>query len=54
MKDRIKVILVDDHAVVRAGFRMLLATEDTIEVVAEAERGGASKPVSCIWQSSRM
>ena len=39
MKDRIKVILVDDHAVVRAGFRMLLATEDTIEVVAEAERG---------------
>lgn len=39
MKDRIKVILVDDHAVVRAGFRMLLATEDTIEVIAEAERG---------------
>jgi two-component system, NarL family, invasion response regulator UvrY len=39
MKNRIKVILVDDHAVVRAGFRMLLATDDTIEVVAEAERG---------------
>ena len=39
MKDRIKVILVDDHAVVRAGFRMLLSTEDTIEVIAEAERG---------------
>jgi two-component system, NarL family, invasion response regulator UvrY len=39
MKDRIKVILVDDHAVVRAGFRMLLATDDTIEVIAEAERG---------------
>jgi len=39
LKSRIKVILVDDHAVVRAGFRMLLSTEDTIEVIAEAERG---------------
>jgi two-component system, NarL family, invasion response regulator UvrY len=39
MNNRIKVILVDDHAVVRAGFRMLLSTEDTIEVIAEAERG---------------
>lgn len=39
MKNRIKVILVDDHAVVRAGFRLLLATADDIEVIAEAERG---------------
>ncbi len=39
MQPPIKVILVDDHAVVRAGFRMLLSTEDTINVVAEAERG---------------
>jgi two-component system invasion response regulator UvrY len=39
MKTRIKVILVDDHAVVRAGFRMLLSIEDAIEVIAEAERG---------------
>ena len=39
MKKRIKVILVDDHAVVSAGFRMLLSTEDSIEVIAEAERG---------------
>jgi len=36
---KIKVILVDDHAVVRAGFKMLLATDDRIEVIAEAERG---------------
>lgn len=42
MKNRIKVILVDDHAVVRAGFRMLLSTEDSIEVIAEAERGEAA------------
>jgi DNA-binding NarL/FixJ family response regulator len=36
---KITVILVDDHAIVRAGFRLLLATEETIEVIAEAERG---------------
>ena len=39
MRPKIKVILVDDHAVVRAGFRMLLSTDDTIEVIAEADRG---------------
>lgn len=39
MKQVIKVILVDDHAIVRAGFRMLLATEESILVVAETERG---------------
>jgi two-component system invasion response regulator UvrY len=39
MKQNIKVILVDDHAVVRAGFRMLLSTECGIDVIAEAERG---------------
>ncbi|MDD5580506.1 MAG: response regulator transcription factor [Methylobacter sp.] len=39
MNGPIKVMLVDDHAVVRAGFRMLLSTEGTIDVIAEAERG---------------
>jgi two-component system invasion response regulator UvrY len=42
MNDKIKVILVDDHAVVRAGFRMLLSTEADIDVIAEAERGEAA------------
>ncbi|WP_411728333.1 response regulator [Methyloglobulus sp.] len=39
MKERIKVILVDDHAVVRAGFRLLLSVAGHIDVIAEAERG---------------
>ncbi|GAB4258284.1 MAG: response regulator transcription factor [Methylomicrobium sp.] len=39
MNKKIKIILVDDHAVVRAGFRMLLGTRDGMEVIAEAERG---------------
>ncbi|MGZ4970649.1 MAG: response regulator [Methylobacter sp.] len=42
MKDKIKVMLVDDHAVVRAGFRMLLSAEADIDVIAEAERGEAA------------
>lgn len=37
--NKISVILVDDHAVVRAGFRMLLASVNTIEIIAEAESG---------------
>lgn len=39
MSGKTTVLLVDDHLVVRAGFRMLLATSDSIEVIAEAERG---------------
>ena len=39
MSKKIKIILVDDHAVVRAGFRMLLATSDEIDVIGESSRG---------------
>ncbi|MDP3875577.1 MAG: response regulator transcription factor [Methylobacter sp.] len=42
MMNKIKVILVDDHAVVRAGFRMLLSAEADIDVIAEADRGEAA------------
>jgi len=35
----INVMLVDDHAVVRMGFKMLLETDDDIKVIAEAESG---------------
>ena len=36
MSDPITVVLADDHAVVRAGLRLLLEAEDGIEVVGEA------------------
>jgi two-component system invasion response regulator UvrY len=36
---RIKVVLVDDHAAVRTGFRLLLESAGDIEVVAEMESG---------------
>ena len=39
MNSKIKVLLVDDHAVVRAGFKLLLATSSNVEVVAEAANG---------------
>ncbi|WP_248239605.1 response regulator [Microbacterium kunmingense] len=35
----IRVLLVDDHAVMRAGFRMILESEDDIAVVGEAASG---------------
>ena len=35
----INVMLVDDHAVVRMGFKMLLESDAEIKVVAEAESG---------------
>jgi len=42
MKKTINVMLVDDHAVVRMGFRMLLEATDDIRVVAEAESAEAA------------
>jgi len=39
---QINVMLVDDHAVVRMGFKMLLETSDDIKVIAEAENGEES------------
>jgi DNA-binding NarL/FixJ family response regulator len=39
MKNRIRIILADDHAVVRSGLRRLLEHNDDLEVVAEADSG---------------
>lgn len=35
----VKLLLVDDHAVVRAGFSVLLSLSEKVKVIAEAERG---------------
>jgi len=42
---RIRVVLVDDHGVIRAGLRQLLAGTDDIEVVGEAEDGAGAVEV---------
>ena len=39
MNQKIKILIADDHAVVRAGLTTLLGTEDDIEVVAQAKNG---------------
>jgi len=39
MADKITVLLVDDHALVRRGFRRLLDDDEVLEVVGEASHG---------------
>jgi DNA-binding NarL/FixJ family response regulator len=39
VSDRIRIVLVDDEQIVRAGLRMILESEDGFEVVAEAGDG---------------
>lgn len=39
MSRKIRILLADDHAVVRQGFRMILAAQPDIEVVGEAANG---------------
>ena len=41
----IRVVLVDDHALVRTGFAMILAAEPDIDVVGEADSGEAVLPL---------
>jgi len=40
----IRVFIVDDHALVRTGFRLILANEPDIDVVGEAESGEEALP----------
>ena len=39
MDNRLRVLIADDHTIVRTGVKMLLEAEDDIEVVAEAVNG---------------
>ena len=41
MSDPIRILIVDDHAVVRKGLAMVLRLESDIEIVGEAENGRA-------------
>jgi two-component system, NarL family, invasion response regulator UvrY len=47
LKNALKVVLVDDHAVVREGYRRLLERTDDIVVVAEASSGEEAYRVIC-------
>jgi len=42
MSAKTRVMLVDDHAVVRMGFRLLLQATQDIEVIGEADSGEAA------------
>ena len=42
MSDRLRILIVDDHQLVRSGFAMILSVEDDLEVVGEAADGAAA------------
>jgi two-component system response regulator DevR len=50
MADALKVMLVDDHEIVRQGLRALLEAEDDIEVVAEADSGPSAVSLASAHQ----
>jgi len=50
MTDTLKVMLVDDHEVVRQGLRALLEAEEDVEVVAEADSGAMAVSLASAHQ----
>lgn len=44
---KIRLLLVDDHAVVRAGLRMLFSASDDLEIIGEAETGAEGVRLAC-------
>jgi len=45
-ESKIKVIVVDDHAILRSGIQQILATTEQIEVIAEAENAAEAIKLS--------
>ena len=41
----IRVFIVDDHALVRTGMRMILSAQTDIEVIGDVETGEAALPL---------
>ena len=39
MKKKIRILLADDHVIVRQGFRMILAAQPDMEILGEASNG---------------
>ena len=50
MTETLRVMLVDDHEVVRQGLRALLEAEEDIEVVAEADSGPGAVSLASVHQ----
>ncbi|MCL4488752.1 MAG: response regulator transcription factor [Chloroflexi bacterium] len=50
MTKSIRVLLVDDHAVVRSGLRLLIEQEPDIVVIGEAEDGAHAVQLACALQ----
>lgn len=47
---KIRVVLVDDHGIVRAGLRSLLESESDLEVVGEASSGREAVDIACAME----
>src|SRR6266852_6301079 len=47
MAEKISVLLVDDHSLVRRGFRRMLEDEEDIDVVGEASDGEEAVKLAC-------
>ena len=45
--NKIKVIIADDHAILRAGLKQILAESDDIEVIAEAQNANEAIKLGC-------